>query len=101
MEKGTRYGRKMQEEAWQNAEVDALYKLAAAGVKVPRPYICFEGGKAALSKKFREGIPPGREGTAKAFRFLASRGFSIETCRKALGKRSTENEDTEEIQGDP
>ena len=43
MEKGTRYGRKMQEEVWQNAEVDALYRLAAAGVKVPRPYICFEG----------------------------------------------------------
>ncbi|MDO8652268.1 MAG: PA4780 family RIO1-like protein kinase [Undibacterium sp.] len=43
MEKGTRYGRKMQEEAWQNAEVDALYRLAAAGVRVPKPYICFEG----------------------------------------------------------
>ena len=43
MEKGTRYGRKMQEEVWQNAEVDALYRLAAAGVKVPTPYICFEG----------------------------------------------------------
>ena len=43
MEKGTRYGRKMAEEVWQNAEVDALYKLAAAGVRVPTPYICFEG----------------------------------------------------------
>ncbi|MDB5771986.1 MAG: serine protein kinase [Burkholderia sp.] len=43
MEKGTRYGRKMQEEVWQNAEVDALYRLAAAGVRVPTPYICFEG----------------------------------------------------------
>lgn len=43
MEKGSRYGRKMQEEVWQNAEVDALYKLAAAGVRVPMPYICFEG----------------------------------------------------------
>ncbi|MFC3110751.1 PA4780 family RIO1-like protein kinase [Undibacterium arcticum] len=43
MEKGTRYGRKMAEEVWQNAEVDALYRLAAAGVRVPRPYICFEG----------------------------------------------------------
>jgi RIO kinase 1 len=43
MEKGTGYGRKMQEEAWQNAEVDALYRLAAAGVRVPQPYICFEG----------------------------------------------------------
>ncbi|MBY0574761.1 MAG: serine protein kinase RIO [Undibacterium sp.] len=43
MEKGTKYGRKMQEEVWQSAEVDALYKLAAAGVRVPKPYICFEG----------------------------------------------------------
>src|SRR2546428_6203672 len=43
MEKGTRFGRKMQEEMWQNAEVDSLYRLAAAGVKVPKPYICFEG----------------------------------------------------------
>ena len=43
MEKGSRYGRKMQEEVWQNAEVDALYRLAAAGVRVPVPYICFEG----------------------------------------------------------
>jgi RIO kinase 1 len=43
MEKGTRYGRKMQEEVWQNAEVDALYKLAAAGVRVPQPIICHAG----------------------------------------------------------
>ena len=43
MEKGTKYGKKMAEEVWQNAEVDALYKLAAAGVRVPTPYICFEG----------------------------------------------------------
>jgi RIO kinase 1 len=43
MEKGTRYGRKMQEEVWQNAEVDALYRLAAAGVRVPQPFVCFEG----------------------------------------------------------
>ncbi len=35
MEKGSRYGRKAQEEAWQSAEVDALYRLAAAGVRVP------------------------------------------------------------------
>ena len=43
MEKGSRYGRQMQEEAWQNAEVDALYRLAAAGVRVPQPYLCHEG----------------------------------------------------------
>jgi RIO kinase 1 len=43
MEKGTRYGRKAQEEAWQSAEVDALYRLAAAGVRVPKPYTFYEG----------------------------------------------------------
>ncbi|CAD5371373.1 Serine protein kinase RIO [Rubrivivax sp. A210] len=37
MAKGTRYGREMQEAAWQSAEVDALRRLAAAGVRVPRP----------------------------------------------------------------
>jgi RIO kinase 1 len=43
MEKGSRYGRKAQEEAWQSAEVDALYRLAAAGVRVPKPYNFHEG----------------------------------------------------------
>ena len=43
MEKRTRYGRKAQEEAWQSAEVDALYRLAAAGVRVPKPYNFHEG----------------------------------------------------------
>ena len=43
MEKGSRFGRKQQEETWQNAEVDALYKLAAANVRVPVPYGCFDG----------------------------------------------------------
>ena len=43
IEKGTRYGRKVQEESWQSAEVDALYRLAAAGVRVPKPYNFHEG----------------------------------------------------------
>ncbi|BCB25207.1 serine protein kinase RIO [Sulfurimicrobium lacus] len=43
MEKGSRYGRKAQEEAWQSAEVDALYRLAAAGVRVPKPHNFHEG----------------------------------------------------------
>ena len=43
MEKGSRYGRKEQESAWQHAEADALYKLAAAGVRVPHPYGFYEG----------------------------------------------------------
>ncbi|WP_020680229.1 PA4780 family RIO1-like protein kinase [Marinobacterium rhizophilum] len=43
MEKGSKFGRKQQEETWQNAEVDALYRLAAAGVRVPQPYGCMDG----------------------------------------------------------
>lgn len=43
MAKGTRFGRQSQEAAWQNAEVDALYRLAAAGVRVPKPYNFHEG----------------------------------------------------------
>jgi len=43
MEKGSRYGRKMQEEVWQTAEADALFRLARAGVRVPQAYGCYEG----------------------------------------------------------
>ena len=41
--KGTRFGRKAQEEAWQSVEVDTLYRLAAAGVRVPHPYAFSHG----------------------------------------------------------
>ena len=43
MAKGTRFGRQAQEAAWQSAEVDALYRLAAAGVRVPKPYNFHDG----------------------------------------------------------
>ncbi|MCX7097383.1 MAG: serine protein kinase RIO [Methylococcales bacterium] len=43
MEKNSRFGRKQQEEVWQNAEVEALYKLSAVGVRVPQPYNFVEG----------------------------------------------------------
>ncbi len=43
MQKNSRFGRQQQEEVWQNAEVDALYRLAAAGVRVPKPYNFVEG----------------------------------------------------------
>ncbi|WP_419831565.1 PA4780 family RIO1-like protein kinase [Endozoicomonas atrinae] len=43
IEKGSKYGRKQQEETWQSAEVDALFRLARAGVRVPQPYICLDG----------------------------------------------------------
>jgi RIO kinase 1 len=43
MAKGTRFGRQAQESAWRSAEVDALHRLAAAGVSVPRPHNFFDG----------------------------------------------------------
>ena len=43
MQKGSKYGRESQEAAWQSAEVDALYRLNQAGVRVPTPYNFYEG----------------------------------------------------------
>lgn len=43
MEKGSKFGRKEQENVWQNAEVDALFTLSRVGVKVPQPHGCYDG----------------------------------------------------------
>ncbi len=43
MAKGTKFGRQVTEAIWQSAEVDALYRLAAAGVRVPMPHNFLEG----------------------------------------------------------
>ncbi|AOR59719.1 PA4780 family RIO1-like protein kinase [Pectobacterium parmentieri] len=43
MQKSSKFGRKQQEESWQTAEVEALFRLANAGVRVPQPYICIDG----------------------------------------------------------
>ena len=43
MAKGTKFGRQATEAAWQSAEVDALYRLAAAGVRVPQPHNFCDG----------------------------------------------------------
>ena len=41
--KASKYGRKQQETAWKNTEVDALYQLVEAGVRVPEPHGYFHG----------------------------------------------------------
>ncbi len=43
MAKGSKFGRQEQEAAWQSAEVDALYRLAGAGVRVPQPFNFHDG----------------------------------------------------------
>lgn len=51
---------------------------------VSGPEEVLAAASAALEKKYRSGIPGGREGAAKAYRFLYARGFSPETCRRAI-----------------
>jgi len=43
MNKRSKYGRREVEAAWRAAEVDIIYRLAAAGVRVPEPYAFVEG----------------------------------------------------------
>ena len=43
MDRGTKFGREASEDAWKSAEADALAKLHAAGVRVPRPVLFYEG----------------------------------------------------------
>jgi RIO kinase 1 len=60
MEKGSRYGRQEQEAAWQRTEVDALYKLAAANVRVPHPFGFYEGVLLMELVTDEEGMPAPR-----------------------------------------
>jgi len=56
--------------------------------EVASPGAVAEAAAQALRKRFREGLPSGREGAAKAYRFLAGRGFPPDACRTAIGRRS-------------
>jgi regulatory protein len=62
---------------------DALREVASPGAVA-------DAAEIALRKKFREGIPPGRDGAARAYRFLAGRGFPPDVCRAAVGRGRTE-----------
>jgi regulatory protein len=82
------------------------WKLAARGF--PRPLVeealreacppedVAEAAVRALGKKYRGGIPGGREGAAGAYRFLAGRGFPPDVCRKAIGRRAAEYSEGDE-----
>jgi RIO kinase 1 len=43
MDRGTAFGKRSAEEAWKSAEADAMYALHAAGVRVPRPVLFYDG----------------------------------------------------------
>ncbi|MGH8190221.1 MAG: PA4780 family RIO1-like protein kinase [Rhodanobacteraceae bacterium] len=62
MGKASKFGRKQAEAAWKNAEVDALYQLAATGVRVPRPYGYFGGVLVMELVTDADGFPAPRLG---------------------------------------
>ena len=65
---GHAFGREAQEEAWQSAEVDALYRLAAAGVRVPKPYNFHDGVllmELVTDARRRRGAAPERRASSR------------------------------------
>ena len=81
MAKGTRFGQKEQEDAWLNAEVDALYRLSAAGVRVPTPHGFVDGVLLMELVVDDEGDPAPR---------LDDVAFDVETARDFHGRMMRE-----------
>lgn len=81
MAKGTKFGQKEAEEAWLNAEVDALYRLAEAGVRVPTPYWFLEGVLVMELVVDEDGDPAPR---------LDDVAFDVETARDYHGRMMQE-----------
>ncbi len=81
-----RHGRKVQETEWKNAEVDALYRLANAGVRVPRPHMVYEGVLLMELVQDEEGNPAPRlnEVTLTAEQALRFHGFMISQIVRML-----------------
>lgn len=86
MNKSTRFGRKEQEAAWKNAEVDALYQLVAADVRVPRPYGYFNDVLIMELVTDSEGNPAPRLGEVELSPEIARRyhGFMIQQIVRML-----------------
>ncbi len=81
MTKGTKYGQKEAEDAWLNAEVDALYRLAEASVRVPKPYWFLEGVLVMELVVDEDGDPAPR---------LDDVAFDAETARDYHGRMMQE-----------
>ncbi len=81
MAKGTKFGQKEAEEAWLNAEVEALYRLAEAGVRVPTPYWFLEGVLVMELVVDEDGDPAPR---------LDDVAFDAETARDYHGRMMQE-----------
>jgi len=87
MAKGSRYGRREQETTWQNAEVDALRRLAMAGVRVPEPFDFHEGVLLMEMIVDADGLPAPRlndidldEDTARQYHAFLIRQVVLMLC---------------------
>lgn len=83
MAKATKFGRKEQETAWKNTEVDALYALHEAGVRVPRPHGYFHGVLLMELVTDDEGASAPRLGEV-ALEAEQARGFHAELVRDVV-----------------
>ncbi|MBL9102667.1 MAG: phosphotransferase [Myxococcales bacterium] len=77
MAKHTRHGRRQDEAAWRSAEVDAIYRLMAAGVRVPVPYHFIDGVLIMELVRDHEGQPASRLGDLVYAPEVARRIFDI------------------------
>ncbi len=86
--KSTTFGRSEQEAAWKNAEVDALYQLVAAGVRVPKPHGCFDGVLIMELVTDADGNPAPRLGEVELSPEIAREyhGFLIRQVRLACAQ---------------
>jgi RIO kinase 1 len=88
MGKATKFGRKEAEAAWKNAEVDALYQLIAAGVRVPKPHGYFNGVLVMELVTDEEGVSAPRLGevelsaeTAREYHGILMRQIALMLCQ--------------------
>lgn len=77
MAKHTAHGRKQDEAAWRTAEVDAIYRLSAAGVRVPVPYHFVDGVLIMELVRDHEGQPASRLGDLDWAPEVAQRIFDV------------------------
>lgn len=75
MAKGSRHGKAQEEEAWRSAEVDTIYRLQAAGVRVPVPYHFLDGVLVMELVKDAAGDPAPRLGEVAMDAAAAQRVF--------------------------
>jgi RIO kinase 1 len=86
MNRGTRFGRREQEHEWKNAEVDALYRLVAADVRVPRPFGYFNDVLIMELVRDASGDPAPRLGEVELTADLAREyhGFLMQQIARML-----------------